>query len=84
MLVWQWPRHLVISKLIIKGFASYGSSRRSNSKETLEYDNTEKPMNTYVVNFDEGTMRVQAKNEAEALSILTEWFECSPTLLQLI
>jgi hypothetical protein len=41
-------------------------------------------MNTYVVNFDEGTMRVQAKNEAEALSILTEWFECSPTLLQLI
>ena len=29
-------------------------------------------------------MRVQAKNEAEAISILTEWFECSPMLLQLI
>ena len=41
-------------------------------------------MNTYVVKFDEGTMRVQAKNEAEAISILTEWFECSPTLLELI
>ena len=52
---------------------------------TLVYDNTKKkPMNTYVVKFDEGTMRVQAKNEAEAISILTEWFECSPTLLQLI
>jgi hypothetical protein len=40
-----------------------------------------KPMSTYVVKFDEGTMRVQAKNEAEALSILAEWFECSPTVL---
>jgi hypothetical protein len=38
-------------------------------------------MNTYVVNFAEGSMRVQAKNEAEALSILAEWFECSPTVL---
>jgi hypothetical protein len=37
-------------------------------------------MNTYVVKFDEGTMRVQAKNEEEALSILAEWFECSPTI----
>jgi hypothetical protein len=36
-------------------------------------------MRTYVVSFDEGTMRFQAKNEAEALSILAEWFECSPT-----
>ena len=43
-----------------------------------------KHMNTYVVKFDEGTMRVQAKNEAEALSILAEWFECSAPLLQLI
>ena len=38
-------------------------------------------MNTYVVKFDEATMRVQAKNEAEALSKLAEWFECSPTVL---
>ena len=36
-------------------------------------------MNTYVLKFDEGTMRVEAKHKAEALSILTEWFECSPT-----
>jgi hypothetical protein len=38
-------------------------------------------MSIYVVSFDEGTMCVQAKNEAEALSILAEWFECSPTAL---
>ena len=37
-------------------------------------------MNTYVIQFDEGTMHVQANNEAEALSILTEWFECSPRI----
>lgn len=38
-------------------------------------------MNTYRVKFDQGTMRVSAKNEPEALSILAEWFECSPTVL---
>ena len=38
-------------------------------------------MNTYLVKFDLGTMRVSAQNEAEALSILAEWFDCSPTVL---
>jgi hypothetical protein len=45
------------------------------------YDKTRNTMNTYLVKFDLGTMRVSAKNEAEALSILAEWFECLPTVL---
>ena len=45
------------------------------------YDKTRKHMNTYLVKFDLGTMRVSAQNEAEALSILAEWFKCSPTVL---